>query len=241
VDGWREEETNEQDGMVVGRRRMRIGRRRFPASRLRWAAIAIVAVLVAGAGVVGVVWLNRPTGLAALPNPTVVTPGGFRASIGANDTITVGLEVRNVADVAITVVEARILAPAGLTSIALTVVPTGPDNIGFALEGDLPPTSAVQLGVATADRNAIIAARFKVDCSRLLTTGGATGEQIFVTIKVGDASRTEELTPPVVDGVPWLTATAHRACVNPVPTSSAQPPLPPLPDQSVRSTSTPSG
>jgi len=48
---------------------------------------------------VGGYYLFRPTGLAALPEQSVGGAGGFRASIGAKNTITVGLEIRNAADV----------------------------------------------------------------------------------------------------------------------------------------------
>jgi len=48
-------------------------------------------------------------------------------------------------------------------------------------------------------------------------------------VKIGNEQREEELTPPVVDEETWLTATAKRACLDPVPTSSGEPPLPPLP------------
>jgi hypothetical protein len=158
-----------------------------------------------------------------------VAPGGFRASIGANKTITVGLEIRNAADVALTVVAARIVAPAGLTSVKLTVVPVGDENKGFALEGDLPPATPVDLGTEPTNRNGIIAARFTVDCAGLLAAGASTGEQIFVTVQVGKEQREEELTPPVVGDTPWLTATAKRVCLDPISTATAAPPLPPLP------------
>jgi hypothetical protein len=256
VDGWNQEEAEE----IVTGRRMRAGRRRIPTSGLRWVVIAVVILVVVGGGVAGFLYLTRPTGLAALPAQAVVTPGGFRASIGANNTITVGLEIRNAADIPITVVAARIVAPPGLTSVALTVVPTGPDNEGFKLEGDLPAPAPIQLGVDAADRNAIVAARFTVNCSGLLGGAPATGrpsgtpsagtvgasdqpsgEQIFVTIEVSGQQRVEELTPPVVGDAPWLTATAHRVCLDPLPTTSAQPPLSPLPDQPVGSNPTSGG
>jgi len=253
VDGWNQEEAEE----IVTGRRMRAGRRRIPTSSLRWVVIAVVILLVVAGGVAGVLYLNRPTGLAALPSQAVVTPGGFRASIGANNTITVGLEIRNAADVPITVVEARIVAPPGLTGVTVTVVPTGPDNEGFKLEGDLPAPTRIELGVDAANRNAIVAARFTVNCSGLLDaapasgrptaattlapTGQPSGEQIFVTIEVAGQQRVEELTPPVVGDSPWLSATAHRVCLDPLPTTSAQPPLNPLPDQTVGSNATSGG
>jgi hypothetical protein len=209
---------------------MRGGRRRHQAPWLRTAIIAAVALVVAGAAVGGYFWFIRPTGLAALPNPAVVAPGGFRASIGADNTITVGLEVRNTTDVPLTLTEARVVPPAGLKLVKLAVIPTGPDNSGFALEGDLPAGTSVNLGTQTADRNAIIAARFTVDCAKIPTDRTFTGEQIFVTIQVGQEQRTEELTPPVVGETPWLIATARRVCLDPVPTGTAEPPLPALPE-----------
>ena len=111
---------------------------------LRWIVLGVVVVVVAGLAVGGYL-LFRPSGLAALPEQAIVAPGGFRASIGANNTITVGLEIRNAADVPLTVVAARIVTPAFLTKVKLTVVPTGDGNKGFTLEGDLPPANPVEL------------------------------------------------------------------------------------------------
>jgi hypothetical protein len=227
VDVWSPDETGE---IIVGRRRMRGGRRRHQVPGVRPVIIAVVAVLVAGAAVGGYFWLIRPKGIAALPDPAVVAPGGFRASIGSANTITVGLEVRNVTDTPLTLAEAKVVPPAGLTLVKLSVAPTGPDNEGFALEGDLPASTSVNLGTAVADRNAIIAARFTVDCAQLPKADAFSGEQIFVTIQLGQERRTEELTPPVVGDTAWLTATARRVCLDPVPTGSAEPPLPALPN-----------
>jgi hypothetical protein len=227
VDVWSPEETGE---IVVGRRRMRGGRRRYHVPGHRPLIIAAIALVVAGALVGGYFWFIRPKGMAALPNPAVVAPGGFRASIGDANTITVGLEVRNVTDTPLTLVEARVVPPAGLTLVKLSVAPTGPENEGFALEGDLPASTSVNLGTAVADRNAIIAARFTVNCAELPKADAFSGEQIFVTIQLGQEKRTEELTPPVVGDMPWLTATARRVCLDPVPTGSAEPPLPVLPN-----------
>jgi hypothetical protein len=193
----------------------------------RWIITGVVVVVAAGLAVGGY-YLFRPSGLATLPQQAVVAPGGFRASIGAKNTITVGLEIRNAADVTLTVVAARIVAPAGLTSVKLAVIPTGDGNKGFTLEGDLPAATPVELGTEPTNRNGIIAARFTVDCAGLLATDAATGEQIFVTIQVGGEQREEELTPPVVGDTPWLTATAKRVCLDPIPTGTAEPPLPPL-------------
>ena len=232
VDGWDSEDPKE---IVVGDRRMRVGRRRAGRRPLAVAIAIVLAVAVVGLAVGGYFWFTRPTGLAAMPNPAVVAPGGFRATIGANNTITVGLEVRNTADNPLTLIEARIVAPAGLTSLQLAIIPTGDGNQGFALDGDLPPTAPVQLGTTAIDRNAIIAARFTVDCAGLLASGAATNEQIFVTVQVGDQQRVEELTPPAVGDLPWLTATAQRACLDPVSTESPEPQLPPLPDPTATS------
>jgi hypothetical protein len=206
---------------------MRTGRRRSRMRGLRWIVTGVIVVVVGGLAYGGYLAF-RPSGLAALPDRAVLAPGGFRASIGANNSITVGLEIRNAADVPITIVGARIVAPAGLTSVDTTVVPSGDGNKGFTLDGALPPHTPVQLGTDAADRNGIIAARFTVDCKGLTATQGPTGEQIVVTIRVGNEQREEELTPPVVGTAPWLTATANRLCLDPVPTGPAPTPLPPL-------------
>jgi hypothetical protein len=210
---------------------MRVGRRRSHMRGLRWIVTGVVVVVVAGLAV-GAYYLFRPSGLAALPDQAVVAPGGFRASIGANNTITVGLEIRNAADVPLTIPNARIVAPAGLTSVSLAVVPTGDGNKGFTLEGDLPAAKPVVLGTDASNRNGIIAARFTVDCTKLVAAAATTGEQILVTVQVGQEERVEELTPPVVGDAPWLTATANRVCHDPIPTGPAEPPLPALPGSS---------
>lgn len=206
---------------------MRTGRRRSRIRGLRWIVTAVIVVVVGGLTYGGYL-MFRPTGLAALPERAVVAPGGFRASIGANNSITVGLEIRNAADVPVTIVGAKIVAPTGLTSVGITVVPSGDGNKGFTLDGELPPHTPVELGTDAANRNGIIAARFTVDCAGLSATQGPTGEEIVVTIQVGNEQRTEDLTPPVVGTVPWLTATANRLCLDPVPTGPAPTPLPPL-------------
>jgi hypothetical protein len=86
----------------------------------------------------------------------------------------------------------------------------------------------VSLGTDASGR-AIIAGRFKVDCGALQPVGAPTGEQILVTIQVGGQQRVEELTPPVIGDVPWLTASAHRICDDPPSTTAPDPPDPPLP------------
>lgn len=232
----------EESGQIVVGRRMRTGRRRptrgGPAARI----VTIAAlVLLLSLGVGAYFWLNRPTGLDTLPSPAVVAPGGFRASVGDGKTVTVGLEVRNTAERPLTLTDAQIIPPAGLTLVGLTILAPGEGNQGFALEGDLPSLAPVQLGIDGPDRNAIVAARFTVDCERLPTLESATPEQIFVTISFEGHTRVEELTPPVVDDVPWLLASAQRSCLDPVPAGSPEPPLPPLPDTEGPPESTPSG
>jgi hypothetical protein len=221
--GWN---VDDQDEVVVGKRRMRAKRRRPSRRAVVW--IVVVVLVLGGAAFGAYRWFNRPTGLAATPVPAVVAPGGFRASIGAANTITVGLEVRNITDVPLTLIDARVVPPPGLTELEVTIAPPGEGNVGFTLDGPLPAIEPVRLGTDGADRNAVVAARFSVRCDALPTPDAPTGEQIFVTIRIGDERRDEELTPPVVDDVPWLTATALRVCSDPVPTESPEPPLPPL-------------
>ncbi|HEX6873240.1 MAG TPA: hypothetical protein VF163_19255 [Micromonosporaceae bacterium] len=223
--GW---DTSDVEEIVVGRR-MRVGRRRpvrGPALRV---VTAVVIVVLVGLGVGGYLWFNRPTGLAMIPDPAVVAPGGYRASIGAKNTITVGLEIRNVAEVPLTVTSAKIVAPRGLTVASVTLLTPGEGNQGFTLEGDLPALAPITLGTSAGDRNAILAARFTVDCSAISDAADVDGEQIFVTIEVDGQARVEELTPPVLDDLPWLAGSARRVCVEPLPAESPEPPLPPLP------------
>ncbi|MGE5826874.1 MAG: hypothetical protein ACM30G_00720 [Micromonosporaceae bacterium] len=214
----------DSDDNFVGKRRLRPKRRRGERSRARIVVPLVLILLLGGAGAYW--WFTRPTGLAALPDPAVVAPGGFRASIGDDGTITVGLEVRNVTSSALTLVSARILAPPGLTPRGLSLLIPGPENEGFALTGELPDISPVRLGTADQERNAVVAARFAVDCSTVRGSSAPVDEQIFVTIAIGTQQREEEVTPPVVGDLPWLTATAQRACLDPVPTDSPEPPLP---------------
>jgi hypothetical protein len=224
--GWN---VDDQEEIVAGKRRLRPKRRRSIRRSLFWTVVVVVVLVLGGTAYGAYRWFGRPTGLAAIPSPAVVAPGGFRASIGDDNTITVGLEVRSVVGDPLTLMAARIVPPSGLTMVAVTIVPPGEGNIGFALDGPLPPSKPVALGTNGADRNAVIAARFSVNCAALPTADLPTGEEIFVTIRLGDAEREEELTPPVVDDVPWLTATALRVCRDPVTTASPEPPLPPLP------------
>lgn len=226
MDGWSPDDT---ETIAVGDRRMRVRRRRSRVGGLRPLVVVGVIALLALAGVSYYFWSKRPAGLAALPSPAIVAAGGFQASVGANQTITVGLEIRNVTDIQVTVVSARIVTPNGLTTLALTIVPPGEENKNTALSGDLPPAAPVTLGTNGIDRNAIVAARFRVDCANLPPSSSPTGEQIFVTVRVGTEEREEELTSPVVGTTPWLTATARSACVQPSASGSIPTPLPPLP------------
>jgi hypothetical protein len=214
-----------EDDISVGKRRRRPKRRREERSRSPKVVIPVTLALVLALAAGAYWWFTRPTGLAALPNPAVVAPGGFRASVGDDRTITVGLEVRNVADDPLTLVAARIVAPAGLTETALSILSPGPENEGFSLAGPLPAVSPLRLGTNATERNAIVAARFTVNCPAVLGSTAPADEQIFVTIQVGQERREEEVTPPVVGDLPWLTATAQRAC-NPTPDETPEPPLP---------------
>jgi hypothetical protein len=226
VDGWSSEEPEE---IMVGDRRMRVRRRLRRTGRINLIVVLVAIVVVAGAGYGLFMWWGRPTGLAALPNPAVVAPGGFQSQAGADKTITVGLEIRNTSDVDIVVAAARIVPPAGLRLLTLTLAPPGEGNKGFALDDVLRQSSGITLGTDGPARNGVIAARFEVDCAQLPAEGTPTGEQIFVTVQLGAEQRVDELTPPVVNGTPWLTATARRTCVSPVTTASPAPPLPPMP------------
>jgi hypothetical protein len=224
VSGWDDTET-----ILVGDRRMRVHRRRPPRVRVNpWIVIAIVVVLVAiGAG--AVLYLNRPEGLETVDGPAIEASGAFQAKVGAENTIAVSLEIRNVTDENVTVIGARIIPPTGLTQTELSVLPPGDQNQNLSLEGELPPSAPVTLGTNGVDRNAVVAARFRVDCADLSASTGASGEQIFVTVRVGADEREEQLTSPVVGGTPWLAATADSACNPPTVTGDLPTPLPPLP------------
>ncbi len=225
MSGWNAEDV---ESILVGDRRMRVRRRRTRPKRVNpWMVLAVVVALAA-AGVGVFALLTRTSGSDAPTGPTIVAPGGFQAKIGAEGTITVALEIRNVTDDSVTVIGARVVTPSGLTQMELAVMPLGEQNQNLNLDAELPPSAPVTLGTIAGDRNAIVAARFRVDCDRLPPTTGATGEQIFVTVQLGTGEREEELTPPVVGGIPWLTATARNACAQPTVTGSAEPPLPPL-------------
>lgn len=184
-------------------------------------AVGVIAVLA-----VGIWWLNRPTGLNAVPDPAIVSPGGFRSHIDDHKTFTVGLNVRNTADVRLTVTDARIAAPPGLTRTAMSIVPAGKDNAGFTLAGELKPGSTV---VLEPGADAVIAARFTVDCAVVAASPAPTEEQIFVTVKIDGSQREDEILVPVVGDIPWLTATATRTCLDPISTATPEPPDQPLP------------
>lgn len=211
---------------------MRVRRRRPPRLRINpWLVVAVVVGLAAAG--LGVFWFtNRPEGLAATEGPVVVAPGGFQAKVEADGTITVALEIRNVSDEPVTVARARVVPPAGLQPTAVVVLSPGEQNRNLTLTGDLPPSAPVTLGTSGLDRNAIVAARFRVDCAEVPATATTSGEQIFVTVRLGADEREEQLTPPVVDGLPWLAAAARSACGQSSPGDEEPTPLPPLPPAS---------
>jgi hypothetical protein len=215
--------------VIAGKRRRRAKRRaeRGPGSTVM---VVLGVVLLLGLAGGAVYWFTRPTGLDALPSQAVIAPGGSLATVEDDNTVTVGLEISNISELDLTLVDAKITPPAGVTAIRVTIVPPGPENEGFALDGELPELAPVRLGTDAAGRNAIIAGRFRVDCEALLPSDAPTGEQIMVTIQVGDQQRVEELSPPVIGDVPWLTASAHRVCTDPPSTAAPDPPDPPLPN-----------
>jgi hypothetical protein len=193
-------------------------------------ALGVVALVVGG----GAYLLFRPhsSGLSSLPNPAVDAPqvGGFQATITGNNTITIGLEVRNQTDVTVTLLSARIVAPTGLTNTALTIIPVGAENQGFDLSGNLPPSKPIELGTGATNGNAIVAARYTVNCKTLLAATDNVDEGIFVTVQVDGEQQEEEITPPAVGDRQWLSASAMRACLDPVPTGkTTDQPLPPQP------------
>lgn len=206
MSGWDDTAT-----IKVGDRRMRVNRRRARGPFRVWMVLVAVVVLAA-AGIGAYLWSKRPTGLAAVPGNAVTAAGAFQAKIGTGPTITVALEIRNTAPDRVTVTAARIVAPNGLTLVTVAVLPPGDQYHNLALDGELPAGGPVTLGTNGLDQNAIIAARFAVICASLPKPGSVSGERIFVTVRSGATEREEELTPPVVNAVPWLLATAHSAC-----------------------------
>jgi hypothetical protein len=224
VSDWEDTET-----ILVGDRRMRV-RRRLTRRRPRvrpWVVVAVVAALAAVA--VGVaVYATRPRGFEAVDGSAVTASGAFQTKISSDDVITVAMEVRNIADEPVTLVSARLVPPDGLTPLAIALIAPDERNQNLNLDAELPPLVPISLGTEGLARNGIVAARFAVDCDALPPTAGATGERVFVTVRIGDDERQEELTPPVVAGVPWLTATARGACAGPITATTVPTPLPTL-------------
>jgi hypothetical protein len=223
----RDDQTGTEETILVGDRTMRVRRRRTSRVRPRLLPVVAVLLILAAVAIGAIAYLNRPTGLDAVAGPAIVAAGAFQAKVGADGTITVALEIRNVTDAPVTVVDARVIAPSGLMQVALTVLAPGEQNRNLNLEGPLPAAEPITLGTTGIDRNGVVAARYRVTCDSLPPTASATGEQIFVTVRVGEEEREEQVTPPVVNGTPWLTATARSACVRPSVTGSLPPPLPP--------------
>ncbi len=218
---------DDTETILVGDRRVRV-RRRLPRRHpVRAGLILAVLLVLVAAGVGVVLFLKRPQGLAAVEGPAVVSSGAFQAKISADDLITVALEIRNVTDEPVSVVSARVVPPSGLTTVAIALLTPGERNENLNLDAELPPSAPITLGTEALARNGIVAARFQVDCD-LLPTPGPTGEQIFVTVRLGDDEREEQLTPPVDGTTPWLTATARGACARPTMTGTPPPPLPTL-------------
>ena len=214
--------------ILVGDRRMRVRRRRVSRRLVSpWVVFGLVVALAALVCAI-VYFTNRPQGLDAVEGPAVGTAGAFQAKVSGADVITVAMEVRNLTDQPVTIVAARLVPPAGLTQVAVTLLAPDPRNQNLNLDAELPGAAPVTLGTDGLARNGIIAARFQVDCARLPAPTAVTGEQIFVTVRIGDDERAEELTPPVVNGVPWLTATAANACDGSSLTGTIPPPLPTL-------------
>jgi len=116
----------------------------------------------------------------------------------------VGLEIRNAAT-PVTIVAAKIV-PRPSDSTAITVVPTGEEDKGFTLDVTS-PRLARSTRHRCRHRNGIIAGRFTVDCGGLLAPRPPRrADPRHHPGRYG--ARVEELTPPVVGDVPWLTATA---------------------------------
>jgi hypothetical protein len=224
VDAWAPEEN-----LNVGKRRARPKRRMDEKRPVAWTLRILVVLLVLGLAGGAVWWFSRPSGLVTLPPQALDTPGGFRSEIGDDNTVTVGVTITNTATKPITVDKARILAPPGVKAVAVGVVLAGDENSGFELTGDVPNGGQVTLAPGQA---AIIVGRFTVTCGTVIASAEPTDEQIFATVGVDGEAREEELDVPVVGDMPWLTATAQRSCLDPVPTGDPGGPLKPLPSAS---------
>ncbi|GAA1797114.1 hypothetical protein GCM10009682_18460 [Luedemannella flava] len=222
MDAWAPEEN-----LNIGKRRAQRMKRRMEEKRpvawtLRILVVLVVLALAGGA----VWWFTRPSGLATLPPQALDTPGGFRSDIGEDNTVTVGVTITNTATKPVTVGRARIVAPPGVKSLSVGLVAAGDGNAGFELNGDVPKGGELTL---TPGQAAIIVGRFTVTCGTVIASAEPTDEQIFATVQVDGESREEELDVPVVGDMPWLTATAQRSCLDPVPTGDPGGPLKPLP------------
>lgn len=223
VSGWEDTET-----IVVGDRRMRVRRRLTRRRRVNpWAVLAIVVVLAA-AGVGTYLYMNRPQGLDAVDGAAVSAAGAFQAKENGDGIITVALEIRNVTDDPLTVLSARLVPPSGLTQLGVGLLAPDEQNSSLNLDAELPPLEPIALGTTGVERNGIVVARFQVTCEALPDVSAATGERIFVTIRLGEDQREEELIPPVYDGTSWLTATARGACLRPSINGEIPTPLPTL-------------
>jgi hypothetical protein len=216
VDGW---DTQDLEG-IVERRRMRGGSRRR-RSMLSPPVIGggIVALLLVVGVVTYLLWPSHNAGIAGLPDQALTSPG-YSARIGANDTVTIALRVRNTTSLTVKIVSATFSAPAGLTRTGLTIVPAGKENEGFDLNGALPPSQQVQLGTTPDNRDAVVAARYTVNCKQLQASTEITDESITIRVEVDGQQRDEEITAPAVGDQQWLDASAERVCTSPPPTSN---------------------
>jgi hypothetical protein len=223
VDGW---DTQDLEG-IVERRRMRGGSRRRRSVLSPW-VVGGAAVLVLAIGVVTfLLWPGSNAGIAGLPDQALTSPG-YSARIGANNTVTIALRVRNTTSLTVKLVSATIAAPTGLTRTGLTIVPAGKENEGFDLNGALPPSQQVSLGTTTDTRDAVVAARYTVNCKQLLGSTEITDESISIRIEVDGQQRDEDITAPAVGDKQWLSASAQRVCLSPPATgNSSDTPLSP--------------
>lgn len=219
-------EWDAEDDIMVGKRRRRAKRRMDERRPVAWIGGTVAVVAAIALGVVAYVYFNRPSGLAALPDPAVAA-GTYRTRISEdNRSMTVGLEIRNTTEESLTVVAARIVAPRGVKAEALSIVPPGPENEGFQLLDELPAAAAVTL---EQNQSAVLTARYTIDCKALPKASEPQDEQVHVTIRIGEDQREDELIPPAIGELPWLTETALRACNDPVSTASPGPPNEPQP------------